>query len=513
MQPALEQAVGRMLCAGFEGLEPPAYILDMLREGRLGGVIFFARNVASPAQLAALTAACREAAPRPILIAIDQEGGRVARLRDGFSESPGAMALGAAGSPDLARRVAAALAAELRALGINWNLAPVVDLADSPENPVIGTRALGNDPAHVAALALAQIAGYQGAGVAAAAKHFPGHGRTPTDTHVGLARVGGSMDLVWTRDLIPFRAAVEAGIASVMISHVILEAVDPDRPSTLSPAVVTDLLRGRIGYTGLICTDCMEMAAIRETVGPGESAVQAAAAGCDVLFYSHTQAHQEAAYEALLSAAQAGRVRADHIAAANERIAALCDQYPAAPGDLDVIRAPDHLATMAEAARAGTCLLRADPASFPLPRGARVALVEFASYLETGALDSGGHTGLGALLGAARPDAQIIALRAVDSDPETIRTAQAAAEAADVLVLATRNAHLWPEETAIARDLIARARQTALLCLSNPYDVPLLGGPGTVICTCGDGAPSLAAAVDALLGRYTPDGAVPVALV
>jgi beta-N-acetylhexosaminidase len=502
-----------MLFAGFDGLEPPDYILEMLRAGQLGGLVLFARNVATPDQLAALTAACHAAAPRPILIAIDQEGGRVARLRDGFSESPGAMALGAADSADLARQTAQVLAAELRALGINWNLAPVVDLAGSRENPVIGTRALGDNPERVAALAAAQIAGIQAEGVAATAKHFPGHGNTPTDTHVALAVVSGALDELWTRDLAPFRA-VAAEVATVMNSHVLFETIDPAHPASLSRAVVTGLLRERIGFTGLTCTDCLEMAAIRNHYGPRETAVLAAEAGNDVLFFSHTRADQEAAFAALLDAAEDGRLDHDRIAAANARIAALCEQYPAAPGDLSAIGGEAHRATMGRAARAAVAVPRADAAAFPLnAAGQRVALVEFASYLETGAVESGGQTGLGARLAAARPGIERVSLKAVGPAAGSVVHASELAAGCDVLILATRNAHLWPDEAAIARDVIALAPRTILLCLSNPYDIALFPEVGTVLCTFGDGAPSLDAAVDALLGRYVPTATPPVPLV
>ena len=172
-----------MLLVGFEGLEAPQYILDWLAEGRIGGIILFARNIETRANRDAgpLVAGCRK---HPLLISIDQEGGIVARLRDGFTESPGAMALGASGSEELAERVSYVLGTELRALGINFNLAPVVDLGHDSSNPVISTRTLGSDAEQVARLAVAEVRGFQAADVGACAKHFPGHGNTPTDSHV-----------------------------------------------------------------------------------------------------------------------------------------------------------------------------------------------------------------------------------------------------------------------------------------------------------------------------------------
>jgi beta-N-acetylhexosaminidase len=514
---SLEEKIGMMLVAGFEGLTLPEHIRGWLAAGRLGGVILFNRNVADRAQLAALTAACHDAAPRPLLLAIDQEGGRVARLRagGGFSESPGAMALGAADSEALAQRVSGALAAELRALGINWNLAPVVDIAHT-ENPVIGTRALGSDPARVSALAAAEIRGFQDAGVAATAKHFPGHGNTPVDTHQAMARVDAPLDALWDHDLIPFRAAVAAGVDTVMVAHVTFTALDGQHPATLSPAVIQGVLRERIGYAGLACTDCMEMRAVRDHYGAGESAVLAALAGADIIFFSHTPAYQEAAYDALLAAAQSGRLPLARIDEAVARVQALAERRAITGGrpPLSVVGSADHAALMREAARAGTVLLRADTGLLPLRLGdgPRAALVEFVSYLESEAMDKGFDTSLIRLARAHFPKLETAALSPADVDADALARARRLAADADVLVLATRSAHLWADELAQAQALIEAAPRTILVCLANPYDAAALPGAAAVLCTCGDSAPSLEAAVDALLGRFTPSGRLPVAL-
>ncbi len=508
----LEEKIGRMLLVGFEGLQAPPHILDWLEQGRIGGIILFARNVASPGQVARLVDSLRRAARHPLLITIDQEGGIVARLREGFTESPGAMALGAGGSEALAEGVSAALGRELRALGFNLNLAPVVDIGHDSGNPVIGTRTLGVEAGTVARLAVAQVRGFQAAGVGACAKHFPGHGNTPVDSHVSLPVVSGALDFLWQADLVPFRAAVEAGIASVMISHVKFEALDPDYPSTLSPAITTRLLREEIGFRGLALTDCMEMQAITRHYGAGESAVLAALAGVDAMFYSHTQENQAAAYEALLEAARSGRLPLARIDDALAHLDAFLAQYPvSAPDELSAIRREDHLAVCRAAAEAGTVLVAADPAVFPLSLdGQRIAVIEFASHLETGVLDRSGLTGLGALLGAQAPQVAHIALNPAEPGAIPLEEARRMVLQADVAIIATRSAHLQPGQREIAQTLLDTARRSILLCLRNPYDVEVLDGPDAILCTCGDGAPSLQAAVDALLGRFAPTGRLPV---
>lgn len=509
---SLREKVGRMLLVGFEGLRAPDYILEWLAEGQIGGVILFARNVDTPAQLAELVRSLLAAAKHPPLISIDQEGGIVARLREGFSESPGAMALGAADSEALAEQVTAALGAELRALGINFNLAPVVDIGHDSSNPVISTRTLGAQADRVSRLAVAQVRGFQSAGVGACAKHFPGHGNTPTDSHVSLPVVSGALDFLWATDLVPFRATVEAGIASVMISHVKFEALDPDYPSTLSPTIITGLLREEIGFEGLVVTDCMEMQAITQNYGAGESAVLAALAGVDAMFFSHTRENQQAAFDALLQAAESGRLSEARLDAAGEHLDAFARLYPAIePVDLSVIRQPDHLQVCQTAAEAGTVLYSAGEGVLPLrPDHQRIALVEFASQLGPGAADHRDPSGLGALLRERALSIQHIALDPASPRPAALDEARQMVRDADVTVVATRSAHLAPQQRELAQELLDLAQKRVLLCLRNPYDIEVLTGADAILCTCGDSTPSLQAAIDALLGRFTPAGHLPV---
>jgi beta-N-acetylhexosaminidase len=510
---SLEHKIGQMLLVGFEGLHAPDYILDWLANGQVGGIILFSRNIATPEQVAGLTRTLHEAAREPILIAIDQEGGTVARLREGFTEAPSAMALGAADSEALAEQVAAALGEELVALGINLNLAPVVDLGHDSSNPVIGTRTFGVDEARVGKLACAQVHGYQQAGVAACAKHFPGHGNTPVDSHVSLPVISGPLDFLWQHDLVPFRATAEAGIASVMISHVKFEALDSKYPSTLSPAIITGLLRDEISFEGLAVTDCMEMKAITKNYGSGESAVLAALAGVDAMFFSHTREAQQAAYDALLAAARSGRLPEARIDTAVARVDAFKQQYPTrASRPLETIRTDAHLEVCRQGAEAGTVLIDARPGVFPLKvdDGRQIGLVEFASHLESGILDQGGLTGLGLTLQAAAPGIEHVALNSNAPRAEALDRARVLASEANVLVLATRNAHLNPAQRVLAQELLDSARNTILICLRNPYDVEVLTGADAVLCTSGDSVPSLQAAVDALLGRFTPSASLPV---
>jgi beta-N-acetylhexosaminidase len=422
------------------------------------------------------------------------------------------MALGAADSPELAEQVSNMLATEMRALGINWVFAPMVDITHDINNPSVGTRSLGSDKQRVSRLAAAEVRGFQGGGVAACAKHFPGLGNTLVDTHEALAVISCSVDYLWDHDLVPFKAAIDAGTATVMTTHVKFQALDKVHPATLSPVIIRKLLREVLGYDGVVCTDCMEMKAIADHYGAGESAVLAALAGVDLILFSHTQSAQEAAYEALLDAARSGRLPETDLDQAVARIRVVKQRFAITePSSTTVIGHKDHLALAERAARAGTVMLKVDHNVFPLKPGERrIAVVEFASYLDSAVMDRGGLTGLITELRRRAPGIESISLPSTKlADALTDRDRQMIAET-EVLVVATRSAHLRPEQLQLARELIGQAAKVVLLCLRNPYDVNVLPEVETILCTCGDSRPSLRAAVDALMGDFTPSGRLPV---
>jgi beta-N-acetylhexosaminidase len=283
MDPGLRRLALRTLLAAFAGPIPPDWALQLVTEG-LAGHTLFGFNIADPVQLVRLTGELR-AARADVLVAIDEEGGDVTRLGHlTGSPYPGNGALGAVDDPDLTRQVYAAIGADLVATGVNLNLAPTVDVNTADDNPIIGTRAFGNDPLLVARHATAAVAGLQGLGVAACAKHFPGHGATITDSHLELPTVDAGLDLLRRRELPPFEAVVRAGSQAVMTAHVRVPELTGDGPATFSRAALTDLLRTEYGFTGVVITDALEMAGAATTAGGiGRAAVKALAAGADLL--------------------------------------------------------------------------------------------------------------------------------------------------------------------------------------------------------------------------------------
>jgi len=284
----LRRHVGQLAIVGFPGHEITADLKTIAREFDLGGVIFFARNVATPADPAQVLAMSRQACELrrelPLWVSIDQEGWRVARLKDPFTVWPPMMTLGRMPASDgerLARGFARALATELKAVGINLDYAPVLDVLTNPKNPVIGDRALGEQPAQVAALGRVIIETLQEEGLAACGKHFPGHGDTSADSHHELPLVEHPPERLREVELVPFRAAVAADVAAIMTAHVLIPAIDEELPATLSPRIVDAMLKQELGYRGLVLSDDLEMKAISARYAPGEAAARAIAAGCD----------------------------------------------------------------------------------------------------------------------------------------------------------------------------------------------------------------------------------------
>jgi len=304
---ALRRQIGQLLIAGFNGAQPPVELRSLAREFGLGGAILFARNVEEPAQVAELSFELARLTPdMPAWVSVDQEGGRVARLKAPFTEWPPMATLGRSGDTALAERFARALAVELRSVGITLDYAPVLDIHTNPKNPVIGDRALAEKARTVADLGAAIVRVLQSEGVAACGKHFPGHGDTSADSHFELPLVEHPPELLREREFLPFAAAIAAGVATMMTAHVFIPALDEERPATLSKRIVTGLLREELGFQGVILSDDLEMKALAAERSVPESAVQAIAAGCDgVLVCSGNHDVQAAALEALVRETEA----------------------------------------------------------------------------------------------------------------------------------------------------------------------------------------------------------------
>jgi beta-N-acetylhexosaminidase len=312
---ALRRQIGQLLIAGFDGHQIPAELRSLAREFGLGGVILFGRNVAEPEQVAELAdEASRLAADVPLWVSVDQEGGRVARLKAPFTEWPPMATLGRSGDKALAARFAHALGAELRAVGITLDFAPVLDIHTNPKNPVIGDRALAESAADVGRLGAEVIRALQAEGVAACGKHFPGHGDTSADSHLELPLVEHPPERLREVEFAPFRAAIAAGVATIMTAHVLVPALDEERPATLSRAIVDGILRRELAFDGVIVSDDLDMKAVSATYAVPDAAVMAVDAGCDAfLICGGSQDRQAAALEAIVHAVEEDRLPASRV--------------------------------------------------------------------------------------------------------------------------------------------------------------------------------------------------------
>ena len=338
---AVKNSLAQSFVVGLPGLKAGADDLDLVAGEGLGGVILFARNVESPAQVWQLNYDLRRAAAQaerpPLWVMVDQEGGSVARLKAPFTDGPDMADLGDADENTLFAH-GARLGREALAAGFNWDLAPVLDV-HAMDGGIMARRSLGSDPELVGRLGAAFIRGMQAAGCLACAKHFPGLGRTTADTHKERPTVGLSRDELEAVELPPFRAASRAGVAGVMICHAVYAALDPERPASLSPKVIQEVLRGELGYGGLVISDDLEMGAVVGRMAPDQAAVEAYLAGSDVLLMCHRAELALAAVERLADMVMAGELDPALVAEKARRIVRGKQALEFLPPDLGVLRA------------------------------------------------------------------------------------------------------------------------------------------------------------------------------
>jgi len=348
--------VGRLAIVGFDGHDVPDDLRRLVATFDLGGVIYFPRNVSTPEQVADLS---RQVAAQqrewPLWISVDQEGGRVARLRKPFTEWPPALTLGRSGEDALAAKFARALAAELLAVGVNLDFAPVLDVHTNPKNPVIGDRALSEHADVAARLGAVVVRALQENGVSACGKHFPGHGDTSVDSHEALPVVDHDRRRMDAVEFVPFVRAIAAGVETIMTAHILAPALDERRIASFSPAIVEGLLKQGLGFRGVVISDDLGMKAVSATSSPGEASVAAVQAGCDVvLLCNHTIDEQVSALEALIRAAEDGDIRRtridDALARQHESKVRMLRADRVRPVGLDVVGSTEHQMIAAEMA-------------------------------------------------------------------------------------------------------------------------------------------------------------------
>jgi beta-N-acetylhexosaminidase len=337
----LKEKIGQMLVYGWQGETDEesrainAHARSLIEEFAVGGIILMGRNIgpSSPAQVSAITEEFQDMARAselpPLFVGVDQEGGRVSRFKPPhFRAFPSAAEQGINGSAETVYDAMRALGREMVGVGVNWVYAPILDVNNNPANPVIGDRSYGATAQIVSEMGSAAVRGLQeGAKILACGKHFPGHGDTDTDSHLALPVVDVSRDRLDLVELAPYAASIRAGIGSLMTSHILFPQIDPDLPATLSPKILTDILRREMGFTGLIITDCLEMKGVAAKWGSADAAVLAVIAGADMLLVCHTYETQKTIYAALLDAVRTGLLPETRIDEANRRIRAAKERW------------------------------------------------------------------------------------------------------------------------------------------------------------------------------------------
>ncbi|TDC51440.1 glycoside hydrolase family 3 protein [Actinomadura sp. KC345] len=498
---------------------------------RPGGFIYYGENVQDPQQLAAFSNGIQRAAAAaphgiPATIAIDQEGGIVARVQPPATQSPGAMALAAGRRTGDARALARITGRELRAIGVNQDYAPDADVNVNPANPVIGVRSFGSDPGLVADMVTAQIRGYRSGGVTATAKHFPGHGDTVTDSHTGVPEIDHTRE-EWERlDLPPFRAAIAAGVDSIMTAHIVVPSLDPSGdPATLSRPILTGILRDRLGYDGVVVTDALDMEGVRDKYGDERVPVLALKAGVDVLLKPPADDDGNGVFPrqlaAVVAAVESGELTEERIDASVYRILRLKrerglfrDPYADEAEVAERVGTPPHLAAAQRAADRTTTLVKNAPAAdgspvLPLRPGARDVLVTGWGVSTTAALGTE----------IARRGARTtIRQTGLSPSQEQIDEAAAAARGQDLVVAVTNRAwdvkdepgHNGPGQTNLVKALAATGTPVVVIAVRDPYDIAWFPEVPAYLATYSYTAEALRSAARTLFGELDPRGRLPV---
>ena len=526
----LREKVGQMMIFGFHGITASDEIKELIRNHHIGGIILFSRNIGTPEEILSLTSELQREArkaghKKPLLICIDEENGIVRRLGESATVFPGAMLLGATNNPDNAYKIGQATAKELKALGINWNLAPVVDVNNNPLNPVIGVRSYGESPDDVSRFGQAAMRGMQEAGVIAALKHFPGHGDTDIDSHLDLPVISHDMERLEQVELKPFVDCIRHGAATIMSAHVYFPAIEkrPNVPATLSRDVITGLLREKLQFKGVVTTDCMEMNAIAGTIGTAQGAKEAVKAGVDLVMVSHTYEFQKASIEAVIHAVNTGEISLQIIDDAVERIHTLKNQYlswndiPQEEGGVpvpSVVGCEDHQKLAEEMYRQGISIIKNDSHTIPLSSAAEHrVLVVYPKNSVTVLVEDGkrsNHT-LDRIFKEIHPAAETIVLNSPTTKEETAAIIEKA-QGFDTIIAGTYKLTPRDMQIELINQLQHAGKKVVVIAMRNPYDLSYFPNADASVAAYEFTYPALKMAVKAIYGLEKVTGRAPVTI-
>ncbi len=521
----LEEQIGQVLAIGFFEPMPTQETIDLIQKYHVGNIILFKRNIQDARQVYELTQylqrLAHEAGHRqPLLIMIDQENGMVRRFGQNTTIFPGNMALGAIGSEQTAYEVALATGRELKALGINMNLAPDVDVNNNPSNPVIGVRSFGEDPQLVARLGSAMVKGYHDAGIITTLKHFPGHGDTAVDSHLALPTIPYTLERLDSLELLPFKRAIEAGADAIMTAHIYLPLLMQGEmvPATISYEIVTQLLRERLSFQGMIISDCMEMRAVSTIVGVEQGTVKALQAGVDLVLISHHTALQQSSIDAIYTALRNGVLTTERVQNAAERVLQLKARTLSWKAPLSdnfaIIGNEAHQRLRDSAYTRSTTLVRDTEKLLPLHLQAeqRLLLLFLQPTVFSGAVDI--EFAGDALIEHVRQrhlhvDTLTITAQTIQADATKL---QQAVDKAALVIVVTANANQDSYQIHIVQQLLHMSKPVIGIAAYNPYDLLAFPELGTYLVTYEYTQPAFAAVAHVLFGEVQAQGHLPVSI-
>ncbi|KPB06158.1 glycoside hydrolase family 3 protein [Bacillus sp. CHD6a] len=520
----LQEKVGQLFVAGFHGTSPSEEIVKLIKDYHISGVIYFARNVAEPEQVHALSTGlqktAKDAGASPLFISIDQEGGMVARITEGVTLSPGNMALGAGRDEEIAYRLGKVVGEELRMLGINMNYAPCIDVNNNPLNPVIGVRSYGESAEFVAKMGVQAVKGLQAGDVSAVVKHFPGHGDTSVDSHLDLPVVHHDIKRLKELELVPFYEAFKHKVDAVMVAHVAFPSIDPEKvPSTLSRPVVTGLLRKEMGFNGVVMTDCMEMNAIIDYYGMEEAAILAVEAGIDQVLISHTFERQTRAIEAVIKAVESGRIPLPQIDAAVDRVLKLKEKrtlhedIPEWKEISSELGSSKHREIAQKASEASITLVRESEGLLPLQPEEKTLLISVDPYVTSGADETFySNVTVGSYLKKKLPSLTEVITSVTPKEEELDKLMFAASDVDKILVATYQAIHHDSQAKLVQRLVKGFGEKVGVIALRSPYDVERFPEVSTYILTYESRKLALQSVSKFLLGEIEAKGELPITL-
>lgn len=524
----LHKKLGQLMVFGFHGTEVTPEIRTLIHKHHIGGIILFGRNIGTPEEVLKLTTQLQHEAKlaghkHPLLICIDQENGSVRRLGEEATVLPGSMLLGATGESENAFQTGYMTGRELKALGINWNLAPVLDINNNPENPVIGVRSFGETPEFVSAFGRQMMKGMQAAGILTTLKHFPGYGDTKLDPHLNLPTIEHDFSRLKEVELKPFVDCIQEKADVIMSAHVYFPALEPEKnlPATLSKSVITGLLRETLGFKGVVTTDCLEMDAIRETIGTSKGGVYALKAGADLIMVSHTHTVQHETLSEIEKALQTEELTIDMIDEAYKRIMTLKEKYLSwdeIPFDKDLKVADEfghhtHKKKALQIYRQGITITKNEESVLPLQlhENDRLLIVypenKYATLIEDQRYAS---ISLGETIKKLHGHTRIEQLASEPTAEEIQKIAQMASHF-DYVIVGTLSVTREDKQVKLVEAIVKQNQHVIVVAMRNPYDISYL--PEDIlayICTYEFTKPALTIAAKAIFGEVEVTGKLPV---